>query len=83
MKKIVLLSFVIVTLTSCTKKERISGDTLIENISIIDVVNNTVIANQDIVIKENKITHITKNSNSVIYDVAETISGTTQYILPG
>src|SRR5688572_3790491 len=79
MKYFCLLLFLSITL-SC--RQSLNADILIENVNIIDIETGAVIAGQDVMIIENRITTIAVHGKNEV-QAKTVIDGTGKYLIPG
>ena len=78
---VICLSIIFLSVTSC-KKNIISGEVIINNVNVIDVVSGTNKSSQTVVIENGKITSVIPFSETDI-NVSETIiDGKGKYIIP-
>ena len=77
----IILSLVLLSVVSCNTNN-ISGDVIITDVNIIDVVNGALISNQTVLIKNGEITSITPFSNAVEIDAESIIDGKGKYVMP-
>lgn len=74
--------YILFFLTALSCGQTLTGDILIENVNIIDVESGNVVANQDVIVNANKITHILNHAEQTIQS-RTTINGTNKYLIPG
>lgn len=77
----IILCIVLLSIVSCNKAA-ISGDVIITDVSVIDVVNGTSSSNQTVVIENGKITSITRFSSSDEISSEFIINGKGKYVIP-
>lgn len=77
----IILSIASLLIVSCNKNN-ISGDLIIKNVNVIDVVNGTLNSNQTVAIENGKITSITRSSSSDEINSESIIDGKGKYVIP-
>ncbi|WP_296618399.1 amidohydrolase family protein [Marivirga sp.] len=86
MKKIIPVLFIyliIVSLSSCVRKEKVEVDLLLLNATIVDVLNNQLVFDQFIAIEDNTIFSVGPMNKKPDYDFKESLDLQGKYTMPG
>lgn len=68
---------------ACQKTEKLEGTVLIENINIVDVVNASIIPNQNVLLNDNQIIYIGEANGTQNFKVDTSVKAAGNYLIPG
>lgn len=77
------LLLIIILFAGAGYSQQLSGDLIIQNVNVIDVINGTVYESMDIAVTGDRISEIVKHNYKTIYKTEKKISGTDKYLIPG